>query len=126
MKQPKPKPRVNSDSLMRQSIEKKNIAKSIEKVAKAQIKKDGGNKPESWDTGYTGPDGRPVRVVSGTTVNRKMQRVAELRQSASRDSITAVQSKRMKSTKPATAKPLTKVKSKAMPVKKSMTKSTKK
>jgi hypothetical protein len=89
----KPAARVNSDSLMRQSIEKKNIAKSIEKVAKAQIKKDGGNKPESWDTGYTGPDGRPVRVVSGTTGNRKMQRVAELRQSASADSLMAVRSK---------------------------------
>jgi hypothetical protein len=127
MKQPKPKPRVNSDSLMRQSIEKKNIAKSVEKVAKAQIKKDGGNKPESWDTGYTGPDGRPMRVVSGTSGNRKMQRVAELRQSASKDSLTAVQSKRMKSTKPkpTPAKPMAKTKSKSMPVKKSTAKSTK-
>lgn len=126
MKQPKPKPRVNSDSLMRQSIEKKNIAKSIEKVAKAQIKKDGGNKPESWNTGYTGPDGRPVRVVSGTTGNRKMQRVAELRQSASRDSITAVQSKRMKSTKPAPAKSVKKSAIKGAAVKKAPLKSTKK
>ena len=115
MKQPKPKPRVNSDSLMRESNRKKDFAGVQYRIAKGQIKKDGGNEPFRWSNG----------VGAGPSGNDRMQIVKKARQSASKDSLTAVQSKRMKSTKPATAKPLTKVKSKAMPVKKSMSKSTK-
>ena len=117
MKQPKPKPRVNSDSLMSKSQEKKYVANINAQVGRAQIKNNGGNVPLEYTQ-----NGMPRK---GPTGNERIQKAKELRQSASKDSLTAAQSKRMKSTKPAPAKPLTKVKSKSMPVKKSMSKSTK-
>jgi len=112
--QPKPKARVNSDSLMRESNRKKYFAYEQERIAKGQIKRNGGNVPMST-------------YPYAPTGNERMQIVKNARQSASKDSAAAVQARRMKSTKPVPAKPIDKVVAKKMvSVKKPMMKSTKK
>ena len=118
MKQPKPKPRVNSDSLIRESNRKKYFAYEQERIAKGQIKRDGGNEPLRYRDAN--------QRVAGPSGNERMQIVKKARQSASKDSLTAVQSKRMKSTKPAPAKSVKKSASKSVAVKKAPLKSTKK
>ena len=113
MKQPKPKARVNSDSLMRESNRKKYFAYEQERIAKGQIKRNGGNVPMST-------------YPYAPTGNERMQIVKKARQSASKDSLTAVQARRMKSTKPVPAKSVSKSASKSVAVKKTPLKSTKK
>lgn len=81
---PKPPVRVNSDSLMRESIRKKEFAKVQEGIAKGQIKRDGGNKSLPIADGVT------AKTIYGPTGNERMQIVKKLRQSASADSAAAV------------------------------------
>lgn len=82
---PSPSRRVNADSLMSKSKEKKDIARINEQVGRAQIKYNGGNVPLEYK--LNGMD------KQGPTGNQRMQKARELRQSASRDSAIAVKSK---------------------------------
>lgn len=81
----KPPARVNSDSLIRESNRKKYFAYEQERIAKGQIKRDGGNEPLRYRDAN--------QRVAGPSGNERMQIVKKLRQSASADSATAVRSK---------------------------------
>jgi hypothetical protein len=86
MKKSQPKPptrKVNADSLMNRSYEKKMFANEQERLAKGQIKNNGGNEPLTYTTNR----------VSGPSGNQRMQIVKNARQSASRDSAIAVKAK---------------------------------
>ena len=78
-------PRLNSDSLMRKSNEKKLFAFQQEKIAKAQIKKDGGENRIPIGGAEYGPSG-----------NERMEIVRNARKSASRDSALAMKIKKTK------------------------------
>jgi hypothetical protein len=84
---PQPRPvtntRVNADSLMKRSYEKKIFANEQERLAKGQIKNNGGNEPLTYTTNR----------VSGPSGNQRMQIVRNARQSASMDSAIAVKAK---------------------------------
>jgi hypothetical protein len=77
--------KTKSDSLMRESNEKKLFAFQQEKIAKAQIKKDGGNKRIPIGGAEYGPSG-----------NERMDIVRNARKSASSDSALAMKIKKSK------------------------------
>jgi len=78
--------KLNADSLMSESFEKKAFARTQEKIAKGQIKKDGGNVPMIVG-GFT------AKPVYGPSGNQRMEIVKKARQSASKDSALAVKIK---------------------------------
>ena len=80
MQQPKPK-KVNSDSLMEESTRKKLFAREQERIAKGQIKANGGNTPMRVPYGPIGN--------TGPTGNERMAIVKKYRKSATQDSIAA-------------------------------------
>ena len=77
--------KTKSDSLMRESNMKKLFAFQQEKIAKAQIKRDGGNDRIPIGGAEYGPSG-----------NERMEIVRNARKSASRDSALAVKIKKTK------------------------------
>jgi hypothetical protein len=81
----KPMARVNSDSLMLESNRNKYFAYEQERIAKGQIKRDGGNEPLRYRDANQ-------RVV-GPSGNERMQIAKKARQSASADSAMAVRTK---------------------------------
>jgi hypothetical protein len=78
-----PEPKINSDSLMRESGKKKEFAYIQRQMAKNQIKTDGGNASGFYLTTF----GKPINVPSG---NERMKIANRAFASASKDSAMAV------------------------------------